>query len=307
MRPVGVVLDVVLDPERVDRRLHGLQVGPGLDLVEQFPLQRLVEPLHLPGRGRRPGLGVARHGAVLPADPLEQHLHRIRPGEPAGELLAVVGEHLLRDPEPTQGLHEGQTHRPSGGPTHHIGDHAVPGVIIDPGDHLRLAPAGQADPTDDVQLPQLHRPFPLPAAVVLPTPTTRHRADQAMPDQHPVDRGQRRHRTGTLAPAQLELQPTFPPPRMPPAQLTDRRLDLRAGLLRMPVRAVRAIRQPVQALLPIPADPPMHRLPRDTEPLGHLGHRHTGLDLQHGPVPLLRHGQLHQHSAECHASTGTNL
>jgi hypothetical protein len=24
---------------------------------------------------------------------------------------------------------------------------------------------------------------------------------------------------------------------------------------------------------------------------------------EHGPIPLLRHGQLHQHSAECHAST----
>jgi hypothetical protein len=41
VRPVGVVLM----PERVDRGLLGLQVGPDGDLVEQFALQGLVEPL----------------------------------------------------------------------------------------------------------------------------------------------------------------------------------------------------------------------------------------------------------------------
>jgi hypothetical protein len=27
------------------------------------------------------------------------------------------------------------------------------------------------------------------------------------------------------------------------------------------------------------------------------------VNLEHGPIPLLRHGQLHQHSAEYHASS----
>jgi hypothetical protein len=47
MGPFGVVLD----PERVYRRLGGLQVGPDIDVVKQFPLQGLVEPFHL-ARGR---------------------------------------------------------------------------------------------------------------------------------------------------------------------------------------------------------------------------------------------------------------
>jgi hypothetical protein len=94
---------------------------------------------------------------------------------------------------------------------------------------------------------------------------------------------------------------------MRPPHLADRGLDLGVGLGRMPVRAVRPVREPFQALFAIPADPAVHRLPRDPEPLGYLGHRHPGLDLEHGSVPLLRHGQLHQHSAECHASTGTDM
>jgi hypothetical protein len=32
---------------------------------------------------------VPQHDAVLPADPLEQHLDRLRAGVPAGELAAV--------------------------------------------------------------------------------------------------------------------------------------------------------------------------------------------------------------------------
>ena len=69
------------------------------------------------------------------------------------------------------------------------------------------------------------------------------------------------------------------------------------------MRPMRPVSQTVQALLAIPADPAMHRLPRHPEPLSNLGHRHSGFHFQHGPIPLLRHGQLHQHSAECHASS----
>ena len=45
-----------------------------------------------------PGLAVPQDDAVLPADPLKQHLDRLRPGVPAGELAAVVGQHLSRHP-----------------------------------------------------------------------------------------------------------------------------------------------------------------------------------------------------------------
>ena len=96
--------------EMRDSRLRSLKVGPHLDVVAQFALQRLMEPLHLPRR-RSPGLGVARHDAVLPANPPEHHLGRAGPGESAGELLAVVGEHLVRHTEPVQRLRECPTDR----------------------------------------------------------------------------------------------------------------------------------------------------------------------------------------------------
>ena len=94
---------------------------------------------------------------------------------------------------------------------------------------------------------------------------------------------------------------------MPTAHLADRRLHIRASLRRVAVRPVRPIRETAQTLIAVPTNPPVHRLPRDTEPLGHLGHRHTSRDLQHRPVPLLCHSPLHQHSAECHASSEANL
>jgi choline dehydrogenase-like flavoprotein len=45
--------------EGVHGGLHRFQVRPHLDVVEQFPLQCLVEPLDLARRGGRAGLGVA--------------------------------------------------------------------------------------------------------------------------------------------------------------------------------------------------------------------------------------------------------
>jgi hypothetical protein len=50
----------------------------------------------------------------------------------------------------------------------------------------------------------------------------------------------------------------------------------------------------------------MDRLPGHPEPLGHLSDLHPGFNFEHGPTPLLRHGQLHQHSAKCHASIEAN-
>ncbi|WP_231935299.1 hypothetical protein [Micromonospora viridifaciens] len=96
MWPVGVVLGA----EGVHGGLHGLQVGPHVDVVEQFSLQGLVEPFDLPGGCRGAGFGVAGHDAVLPADPFEHHLGRAGLAEPAGELLAVIGEHLLGEVPP---------------------------------------------------------------------------------------------------------------------------------------------------------------------------------------------------------------
>jgi hypothetical protein len=51
----------------------------------------------------------------------------------------------------------------------------------------------------------------------------------------------------------------------------------------------------------------VHHLPRHPERVDDLGHRHTSPDLQHRPVTPPQHAQLHQHPAECHASTEPNL
>jgi hypothetical protein len=208
--PVGVVLV----PERVDRRLRGLDAGPDLDLVEEFALQGLVEPLDLPGCGRGAGFGVAGDDAVLPADPFEHHLGRAGLGEPSGELFAVVGQHFVGDPEPLQRLTKRPADGAAGGLTHHSGDDAVPGMVIHPRHDLGFGAVGQSDAADDVKLPQLHRHFPLPPAVVLTATTARDGVDQAMPYQHPVDRGHRRNRPGTTVTPKLELDPPLPPAGM---------------------------------------------------------------------------------------------
>jgi hypothetical protein len=53
-----------------------------------------VKALDLAGRGRRAGLCEPVRDPVAPADLVEQHL--AAPAEAIGELLAIVGEHLLR-------------------------------------------------------------------------------------------------------------------------------------------------------------------------------------------------------------------
>jgi hypothetical protein len=98
VRPIGVVLD----PEGVHRGLHRRHVRPHLHVVEQFTLQGLVEPLHLPRRGRAAGLGMTGNDPVLPADPLEHHLRGPGLVEAASELLAIVAEYLVRDAAPPE-------------------------------------------------------------------------------------------------------------------------------------------------------------------------------------------------------------
>jgi len=97
---------------------------------------------------------------VLAADLVEQHLAvpAAMPAETISELLAVVSVDLLRHPEPHQRLGQRQAHRPASRTLHDPGDHAVAGMVIDRGDHLRLPQlpghrADQPDPADNVHLP----------------------------------------------------------------------------------------------------------------------------------------------------------
>lgn len=137
--------------------------------------------------------------AVLPAEPLEHHLCRARLGEPPGELLAVVGEHLGRDPVPAQGIGERLADRPPGRPGDHRSDHGEPGVAVDPGDQLALPAAGQEHPAHDVHLPQRHRRLALPPPVLALVRLVL-RPDQAAAREHPVHRRPRRRRVRPDAP-----------------------------------------------------------------------------------------------------------
>jgi hypothetical protein len=92
---MGPVVVVVGHPG-VDRGLGLIEIGEDL-AVEKLAAQRLVEPLDLARRRRRPRRGEQVLDAVLPADPIEEHLAGSRP-EPAGEDLAVVREDLRWHP-----------------------------------------------------------------------------------------------------------------------------------------------------------------------------------------------------------------
>jgi hypothetical protein len=124
---------VVVDLHPGIHRLLGLfQAGERPLGLEQFSPQGLVEPLYLPGGGRRADLGQAVGAPVVPQELFEQHLDPARLGEAAGELDPVVGQDLLGQP---------------------LGPPAV----------------DQPDPTHDVHLPQRHRRLALPGPIVAAT------------------------------------------------------------------------------------------------------------------------------------------
>jgi hypothetical protein len=124
--------------------------------------------------------------AVIGADPAEHDRTRAGP-EPRCEHLPVVREDLLRDAVLVQGSGQRLAHWPGGGPQHRFGADDEPGMAVDPGDDLHFLPTGQEHPAHDVHLPQLHRPPPFPAAVILPPPLTLPGLHQPVADQRPVD------------------------------------------------------------------------------------------------------------------------
>ena len=294
MRPTLVVVlhpgvqDLLGDLGAGQRRQGGQQLGP----------EGLVEPLHLAGGGRRPYPGQPVGDAVLPQDPLEHHLGRAGLAEPAGELLAVVGQDLLRHPVAPQRCRQPPAHRPAGGSRHDSRAHAIPRVVIDPGQHLDLGAVGKRD-LHQVQLPQLHRPRTLPPPV-RPLAASAPRGDQPVAHQHPVDGHPARQRQHP-APLQLVAQPLRPPPGMLAAQLAHPGLDRRGQLVRAPVGPMRTVGQPLQPTSPVSGDPGVHRLAADPVAVGDLGHRQPRLQhLQHRVVALLSHAALPQHlSASC--------
>ena len=292
MRPGGVVLGHPPVQRRLQFRQGGeLPVVRGEELRPHRPVAALTFPVVV----GEYGLVEQVLNPVISADPVEHD--RARPAaEPRGEHLAVIGQDLLRHPMAAQRPGQRQAHRPGRGPQHHLRAHDEPGVVIDAGHDLDLGAAGQVHPAHHVHLPQLHRPAPLPAPVILPPPLALLRIHQAMPDQRPVHRRPPRQRHHPR-PLQLPADPRRPPPRMIPPHAHDPRLHRGGHLMRARRRPRRPVRQPAQAARRIAGQPLMHRLPRHTMAAGHLGNRQALLqDLQHRPVPLLHHTQLHQHT-----------
>jgi len=121
--------------------------------------------------------------ASLVADPVEQHL----PGAgavAAGEHLAVVGQDLLRRPVAADRGQQRVTGRSRSRARHHLRGHDEPGMIVDALHDLRLRPVRKADTADDVHLPQLHRPRPLPPLVVTAATLAGLWDDHAVADTH---------------------------------------------------------------------------------------------------------------------------
>jgi hypothetical protein len=56
--------------------------------------------------------------------------------EPAGKHRPVVAEHLFWHPVDRHRVDERSADRPRGGPQHRLSQHAVPGMVIDPGHDL---------------------------------------------------------------------------------------------------------------------------------------------------------------------------
>jgi hypothetical protein len=181
-------LEVVGGHPLVDRLLGGLLGLERRDVVQELLAQRPVEPLDLAGRGGRARLRPPGRNAVLAADALEEDLHRRGPGVPAGELLSVVGQHLRGHPITAHGQGEGLADRPATGHGHDLGDHDESRVIVDAGDHLAFASVSEHDATDEVELPQVHRCFTLPATV-LELVVLRLGPHEAVAHQHPVHGG----------------------------------------------------------------------------------------------------------------------
>lgn len=127
-------------------RSRGLDRGERLHLVEQFASQRSVEPFDLAGGRRRSRSRQAGADAVLAAGALEEHLDGQRAGEPAGELLTVVGEDFEGNAPSLHRGNERYAHGHSGGLFEHFGDNDEPGVVVDSGQNLAFAATSRKIP-----------------------------------------------------------------------------------------------------------------------------------------------------------------
>ncbi|GGL11990.1 hypothetical protein GCM10012284_53420 [Mangrovihabitans endophyticus] len=97
-------------------------------------------------------------------------------------------------------------------------------MVVDAGDHLAFPTIRERDPTDQVELPQVHRRVPLPATV-LTRMLLLLRGGQPITNEYAVHRRPRRHRLEQLLNGDLVDDAPGTPPRMLLTQLADQRLD----------------------------------------------------------------------------------
>lgn len=173
---------------------------------------------------------------VLPADPIEKHLHRLA-GVATGEDLAVVGEHFLRSSVAGQRVGKDVTDRSRGGSLDEPDGDAEPGVVVDPGHRLELSAVGEQHAAHDVELPELHRRRAPPATVGPPARPATLGADKSEPDQRTGDARPARQRLHLLA-AQSVAQPVRARSGVELAQLDQSNLDRRVHLVRTGPRPV---------------------------------------------------------------------
>ncbi len=286
-------LVVVLMHPRIEL---GLRVSDRLEYlaVQELASHRLVPPLDLAGRSRRTRRRQNVLDPVLATDPVEQHLTSAWP-EPASEHFAVIRQDLLRHPKDAHRLGQRLTRRTCRRPLNHMRRNHEPGMIIDPRHDRRLPPVHQPHPTNDVHLPQLHRPRSFPPPIISLLTTSSLWLDQPVTNQTPIHRRTARQRHHPLS-LQPEQQRARTPPRMQPAQLHDPRLHHRRHLMRTRQRLGRPIRQTRQPTRRVTTQPTMHRLTRHPEPDRHIRHRRSLVhDLEHSLITQLHNTQLHQH------------
>ena len=156
---------VVFAHPRIDRGLRGGQISEGDGVIEELaarlPWNRSIFPVVVGERG-----WVSRWMI-----PLSRQIRSNSTSPPLPKrsvnCLPSSDKNLVRDAELAQRRGEGQADRSSGAPGHHRGDHAIPGMIIDPGHDLGLGPVSQERPADDVQLPQRHRLIAFPPQIAV--------------------------------------------------------------------------------------------------------------------------------------------
>ena len=200
--------------------------------------------------GRRRRLGQPVGDAVVAADLVEQHLPAL--AEPVGELLAIVGEHLLRhpEPEPAPAANARHTARPVARSTTRA-DHAEPGMVIDPGHDLGLPhhPGGRRRPARPRRRCRAATAASAPAAPTADTSPAAVSVSAAAPGPCRIRIRLIVAVAGTVSPAggclqQLHPDPLRTPPRMLPPHLRHRDPHrLRRGM-RTRLRPMGPVRQP---------------------------------------------------------------